>query len=102
MKTTTTFDPQVEETYWRANHSKQPYASGTTYDEYGPAYRYGWESHSRYTGRRFEDVENDLERGWDKAKGTSKLTWMKAKNAVRDAWHRIERALPGDADNDGR
>ncbi|HJQ99506.1 MAG TPA: hypothetical protein VJ826_14420 [Candidatus Polarisedimenticolaceae bacterium] len=102
MKTTTTFDPQIEETYWRENYSKQPYASGSTFDDFGPAYRYGWESYSRYPGRKYHDVENDLERGWENAKGTSKLTWMKAKNAVRDAWHRIERALPGDADNDGR
>ena len=55
MKTTTTFDPKIEETYWRENYSKQPYASGSTYDDYGPAYRYGWESYSRYPGRRYEE-----------------------------------------------
>ena len=27
--------------------------------------------------------------------------WEKAKQATRDAWHRVERALPGDADGDG-
>jgi len=103
MKTTTTFDPTLEETYWRDNYASRPYVdSGTPYTEYSPAYRYGWESYQRHAGRKFDEVESDLERGWDKAKGASKLTWMKAKNAVRDAWHRIERALPGDADNDGR
>ena len=30
------------------------------------------------------------------------MTWAKAKDATRDAWHRIERAIPGDADKDGR
>ena len=37
----------------------------------------------------FRDIESDLERGWDAAKGESKLVWTKAKNAVSDAWHRI-------------
>jgi hypothetical protein len=89
---------------WRAGFSARPYVTGkdSSYDDYSPAYRYGWESRSRYPGRSFEDVENDLERGWDKAKGKSKLTWERAKLAVRDAWHGVERALPGDADRDGR
>jgi len=51
--------------------------------------------------KKFDDVERDLERGWNNVKGESKLTWEKAKLATRDAWHRVERALPGDADNDG-
>jgi len=95
-------DPTVEESYWRSNYSKRPYVDrGVDYSEYAPAYKYGWESHGRYAGRSFEHVENELERGWDKAKGESKLGWTKAKNAVRDAWHRVERAIPGDADHDG-
>jgi hypothetical protein len=28
--------------------------------------------------------------------------WNDAKQAVRAGWHRVERAMPGDADNDGR
>lgn len=99
----TGIDPKVEETYWRENYRNRPYFDGSVdYNEYAPAYRYGWESYNRYPGRRYDDVENDLERGWDNVKGTSRLTWERAKSAVRDAWHRIERALPGDADNDGR
>ena len=31
-----------------------------------------------------------------------KLGWDKARNAASDAWHRVERALPGDFDGDGR
>ena len=96
-------NPTLEEAYWRDNYSSRPYVeAGRTYDEYGPAYRYGWESYYRHPGRRFEDVEGDLERDWDHAKGSSKLTWDKAKHATRDAWHRVERALPGDFDKDGR
>ena len=103
MRTTTAVDPTVEDAYWRDHYANRPYVDrGVPYSDYGPAYRYGWESYSRYHGRKYDDVESQLESGWDKVKGSSKLTWMKAKNAVRDAWHRIERALPGDADDDGR
>jgi hypothetical protein len=96
-------DPLVEDTYWRDNYANRPYAStDTSYSEYAPAYRYGWESRGKYAGRRFEEVESDLEQGWEKAKAQSKLAWSKAKVAVRDAWNRVEEALPGDSDRDGR
>jgi hypothetical protein len=96
-------DPTTEDAYWRENYTSQPYyESGTAYDEYAPAYRYGWESRQRFHDRRFEDVERDLESGWSKARGKSRLGWEKAKLATRDAWHRVERAIPGDADRDGR
>jgi len=95
-------DPDAEDTYWRNNFSSRPYAAGTTYGLYRPAYRHGWESYSRYQGRPFEEVEADLRSDWEKTKDGSRLSWEKAKNATRDAWHRIERALPGDADRDGR
>lgn len=96
-------DPTVETAYWRDNYAARPYyETGRPYEHYEPAYRYGWESYDRYEGKRFGDVESDLERGWDKVKGQSSLAWDKAKHATRDAWDRVERALPGDADGDGR
>jgi phage tail tape-measure protein len=84
-------NPTVEDGYWRENYSSRPYARADQgYEVYQPAYRYGWESRSQYAGRKFDDVETDLERGWDKAKGTSKMAWNDAKGAVRDAWHRVD------------
>jgi hypothetical protein len=84
-------DPTAEDAYWRENYRTRPYyESAVSYDEMFPAYRYGWESRAQYHGRRFEDVESDLERGWDKAKLKSSLGWTKAKLATRDAWDRIE------------
>jgi hypothetical protein len=67
----------VEDAYWRDNYRSRPYVRG-------------------------EDTSSDLERGWDKAKVKSKLGWIEAKDAVRDGWNRVERAVPGDADRDGR
>jgi hypothetical protein len=29
------------------------------------------------------------------------MGWQEAKGSVKDAWHGVERVLPGDADNDG-
>lgn len=100
-------DPTAEEAYWRDNYSSRPYVTrGATFDDYGPAYRYGVDSYGRYEGREFDDVESELSRDWQRAKGNSKLTWDNAKHATRDSWQRVsdavERAIPGDSDRDGK
>jgi hypothetical protein len=96
-------DPTVEDAYWRETYATRDYIeAGRPYEDYQPAYRYGWESRATRPGRAWNEVEGDLERGWNEFKGDSRLSWNQAKNATRDAWHRVERALPGDADNDGR
>lgn len=112
-------NPEEEDAYWRENFAKRPYvAPGGAYDTYQPAYRYGWEATARHQGREFDEIEPDLRRDWDHARGTSALGWDHAKDAVRDAWHRARRGAatsldteeedrnrresPGDADRDGR
>ena len=99
-------DPTVEEAYWRDNFASRPYAAGSTFDDYAPAYRYGWETYPRHAGRSFNEVESDLRTDWDNARGESRLDWDRARHAARDSWERvgerIEHALPGDADGDGR
>jgi len=100
-------DPTAEDAYWRANYEKQDYvAAGSTYDDYGPAYRYGVDSYGRYSDRSFDEVESDLGRNWDRARGNSSLAWDRAKYATRDSWQRVsdavERATPGDSDHDGK
>lgn len=72
-------------------------------NDYRPAYRYGTFARSQNPGREWDDrLEADLERGWERAKGGSRMAWNDAKYAVRDAWHGVERVLPGDFDKDGR
>ena len=99
-------DPTAEDTYWRGNYSSRPYVSGGTYDDYGPAYRYGVEGYGQNKGLKFDDVESELSRDWQRARGSSSLTWEKAKHATRDSWQRVsdavERAVPGDSDRDGK
>jgi hypothetical protein len=95
-------NPTLEDEYWRRTYATRPYvSSGAAYDTYRPAYQYGWESYARYQGRRFDEVESDLRRDWEKGRDR-RMDWDNAKDAVRDAWHRVERKLPGDADKDGR
>ena len=84
-------NPTVEDAYWRENHPLRPGIDPhIPYDEYQPAYQYGWESREQYGDKRFDEVESDLERDWDTAKGKSGLTWEKAKTATRDAWYRVD------------
>ena len=64
--------------------------------------RSGCHAMDRTTLMTVDDVESDLQRNWDSTRGNSKLAWNEAKGAVRDGWHYVERALPGDADGDGR
>jgi hypothetical protein len=97
-------DPTREDAYWRDNYRTRPYASGASYDDFGPAYAYGVSSFQRYPGRSFDDVESDLSRDWSSVRGKSSLAWERAKHATRDAWNRlsdgVERAIPGDFDRD--
>ena len=96
-------NPTAEDTYWKENHKTASYyETGRTYDDYAPAYRTGYEGYGRYQGKRFEEVEDQLATDYNRNRGNSSLEWDRAKLATRDAWHRVERAIPGDADRDGR
>lgn len=83
-------DPTREDAYWRENYSKAPYyQAGLTFEDYAPAYRTGYQGRAQHAGRRFDEVERDLEAGYNRAKGASKLSWEKARQATRAAWDRI-------------
>jgi hypothetical protein len=88
------YDPTIEDAYWCENYTgRSYYDKSLPYDEYRPAYRYGWESRATYPNRAFEDVEPELQRNWESCRAQSKLTWDKAKLATRDAWDRIDKRL---------
>ena len=76
--------------HWRRSFSGRPYVQADRgFEHYEPAYRYGTAAAQHHAGREWNDVEGDLERGWDTARGTSKSTWADMKDAVRDAWDRV-------------
>lgn len=88
-------NPTLEATYWRENYATRPYViNSSSYSEYEPAFRYGWESYGRHGGedRTFASFEEELGLGWHTVKGSSKLGWHQAKEATRDAWNRIQQA----------
>jgi len=100
-------DPTLEDVYWQGHYLQRPYVDeNASYDDYGPAYRYGLDAYTRRRGRSFTESEPELAAGWEEAREDSALAWHDARHAARDAWlrayERIEQALPGDADGDRR
>src|SRR5688572_29920780 len=83
-------DWTTEEDYWRTNYSARPYVGANRdFDYWRPGYRYGYESAAKYPGRKWNEIENDLETGWDRFEHRSKATWEQVKDAVRDGWDRV-------------
>ncbi len=83
-------DPTREDAYWRENYDGRSYVeSGSSYDDYGPAYGFGVNAFSRYPGRSFEDVEPEISHEWAASRGRSSLGWDRARHAARDAWGRL-------------
>ena len=98
-------NPTEYREHFKAEYRNAPYYSAERdWNDYEPAYDYGYQTYGQYRGQRFEDAEPELQRNWDetRAQANSRLEWNDAKHAVRDGWHHIERAMPGDADRDGR
>ena len=96
-------DPTAEDAYWREQYRTRSYVDrNDSYEAYRPAYRTGYEGYSRYKGRSFDEAEPDLHRDYQKSQGSTGVVWDKAKRAAKDAWDRVERAMPGDSDKDGR
>lgn len=89
--------------YFRMHHSEHYGAFG--FDEFEPAYRYGWglSREERYRGRDWAEIEPTVRRDWDTRYPN---TWERVKTAIRRGWERtteaVERAIPGDSDRDGR
>lgn len=84
-------NPTAEEKYWREQHVNEPYYDKSrTFEDYAPAYRAGYTGRGRHPGKRFEDVETDLQSSYTTDRGTSSLDWDKARPAARAAWDRAD------------
>lgn len=90
--------------YHESEFGQVPYRDANAeFSDYRPAYRFGVQARSQYGDRDWDDkLESELGQRWQNVKGESRLGWDKAKAATKDAWHSVERALPGDVDKDGR
>jgi len=81
-----------DDTYYRNDWQTNYASQGGTYDDYAPAYRYGYEMRRdpRYQGRDWDAVESDLRSDWDTRYGSSGVsTWERMKAAVRSGWNRM-------------
>lgn len=83
-------NPTAEDAYWRTNHSRQAFANGLSYDDYGPAYRSGYEGYEQYgtLGGTFADREEELRKRYEA--NSPKLAWSEGRLASQAAWKRIE------------
>ena len=94
----------AEDTYWRNEFRTRPYVRPGVLVRRVPrrlSLRLGIaRGQQDRQGVGFD--QQRLERGWEKAKRSSRLAWSEAKEAVRDGWHHVEKAMPGDFDKDGR
>jgi uncharacterized protein YcfJ len=87
-------DPTAEDAYWRENYRNRDYVvRGSTYETYQPAYRVGYEGYARNRGRRYEEVEQELQREYEQSSGRTGLAWDKARHAARDAWQRLDKPV---------
>jgi hypothetical protein len=83
-------NPTKEEQFWRESYKSQPYYDKAySYDDYGPAYRTGYEGFNRYSGKSYDEIESSLEQDYARNRGQSKLDWDRARPATRAAWDRL-------------
>jgi hypothetical protein len=87
-------DPKIEEAYWEENFRKRPYyKTGDRYEDYLPAYRFGWESANlnEYRDRDFYPAENDLRNRWEQQ--PSARPWDEVRQMVREGYMRIRERM---------
>ncbi|MFL6350992.1 MAG: YsnF/AvaK domain-containing protein [Bryobacteraceae bacterium] len=72
------------------NHFTSYYgATGGSYEDYAPGYRYGYDmaSDPRYQGKDFNEVESNLRTDYGRRYPNS--TWEKIKDSVRYGWDKV-------------
>ncbi len=79
-------DPTAHDSYWQENHARQPYAAGSSYDQYRGAYRTGYTGAGTHAGRTFDEAEGDLRHDYEATKDATAHGWDKAKDATRAAF----------------
>jgi len=95
-RTSAEFEAYVVE--FRNDFDRDYGGRGERYEDYEPAYRWGYENAGTYQGRDWAASEADLRRDWERTNPGS--DWERFKNAVRRGWDRmaagVERAVGAD------
>jgi uncharacterized protein (TIGR02271 family) len=63
--------------------------SGAKYEDYGPAYQYGYQAASdpRYQGRSWDEIESDLRNDYGQRYPNS--AWERMKDSIRYGWDKV-------------
>jgi len=77
---------------WRTHYNANFANSGYSYDQYTPAYRYGYSlaTNKNYSGWDWDRLEPEAHRYWDERNPS---TWDQFKNAIRQAWWDVRDTL---------
>ncbi|MBE2271683.1 MAG: DUF2382 domain-containing protein, partial [Anaerolinea sp.] len=84
-----TYRPYTDyETGFRTHYDTNYASSGYTWDQYTPAYRYGYTlaTTDRYTDYDWNRVEPEARRYWEERNPN---TWERFKDSVREAWNNV-------------
>jgi len=75
------------ETDFRTHFTNNFARSGSTYEQYRPAYYYGHTlaNHDKYRGREWTDVEPEIQSEWESRNAG---TWENYRDAIRTSWER--------------
>jgi uncharacterized protein (TIGR02271 family) len=86
---------------FRSNYQTNYASQGGSYEQYDPAYRYGYElnNNAAYRGRDWASIEPDIRRDWETRYPNS---WDRFKNSIRYAWDKGTGAERGGIQTGGR
>jgi len=81
-------DFSAYEADFRGDFTSRYGSSGVTYEQYQPAYRFGYElaGDARYAGRDWASIEPEVRRDWEARHAGS--PWERFKDSARFAWER--------------
>nr|MDQ2701653.1 hypothetical protein [Pseudomonadota bacterium] len=96
-------DPREDLGHFEQLYRNAPYfVAGYDWHDYAPAYRYGIQTWEANRGRSFDQVESQLQGGWEAAaRYGSQLQWANARPAVEHAWRSMSEAGQEKVRSDG-
>jgi hypothetical protein len=82
------------ESDFRSNYNRTYASSGLTYDQFAPAYQYGYGLNNdlRFRGKDWNSVQYEVQRDWESRQPG---TWNRFSNAIRYAWDKATGAERG-------
>lgn len=75
-----------DDSVYRSHFASNYGTGGERYEDYAPAYSYGYDMANKYTGRQWDDVQGDLRTDWESRGSGGAANWEKFKAAIRHGW----------------